>query len=105
MEITAIDAIYVAATVFRTLDSPNLLVMVRAGKRCFGNQFLTVLIGIPDFACHAPFRCFVTSIPQDIGTARARVKPINFQTETLPKFPVRRLSASVTPDDMTAWMR
>src|ERR1700722_20038225 len=28
--------------------------------------------------------CFAPSIPRDIGAARARVKPINFQTETLP---------------------
>src|ERR1700722_20938107 len=28
--------------------------------------------------------CFAPSIPRDIGAARARVKPINFQMETLP---------------------
>jgi hypothetical protein len=36
--------------------------------------------------------CFAPSIPRDIGAVRARVKPINFQTETLPRL------RSPTPD-------
>jgi site-specific DNA recombinase len=37
------------------------------------------------------FPCFPPSIPRDIGTARERVNPINFQTETLPAILVEAL--------------
>ncbi len=54
MKITSVYSVHVAAALFRALDSPNLLIMVRSVKRGLSKQFLAVLIGISNFAAHVP---------------------------------------------------